>query len=169
MTPLAAGPHAHCKGWQMIEDKWEKLLSFSSRTEVMRMKLASLKIALEATECGSRVPKKQRIDHFLKTNIGRMAWKDFKDGSPGKRVAITGKGKDELNQKQKEQEGRERTMRTEFTYDVETCTIKDQNEAVPNKINQKATAFVRDTARITLEDVFEALVRDVNKNKDGVK
>ena len=120
---------------------------------------------------------KERINNFFKTNIGRLAWKDFTEGSPGKRVSITGKGKEEVSKKHKEQEGRERKKQTEFTFDMVTCTIKDKNEAATKKIkerreiNKKATAFVRETTRITLENrqAFEAIVRDVNKNLDGVE
>ena len=118
MSPLAAGTPTHSKGWQIIEDQWEKLLNFCPRTELMRMQLATMKKALEAAECGSIMTKEQMINYFLKTNIGRLAWKDFKEGSPGKRVAITGKGKEEVSKKHKEQEGRERKKQTEFTFDV---------------------------------------------------
>ena len=39
------------------------------------------------------------------------------------------------------------------------------------EINNKATAFVRETTRITLENrqEFEAIVREVNKHLGGVK
>ena len=49
---------------------------------------------------------------------GGLAWKDFAEGSPGKRVAITGKGKEEVPKKT-EQEGRgEKKKPVEFTIDM---------------------------------------------------
>ena len=90
---------AHTKGWQMIEAQWEKLLSFSPRTDLMRMKLATMKKALEAAERGSISTKEERFKSFFQTNSGRLAWKDFTEGSPGKRVAIMGKGKEEARKK----------------------------------------------------------------------
>ena len=74
-------------------------------------------------------------------------------GKPGKRAAITGKGKEEVGKKQ-EQEGRgEKKKQTEFTFDVVTCTIQDKEEVEAKnleerkEINNKATAFVRERRR----------------------
>ena len=129
---------------------------------------------------GQYRPKKKGTtlnNAFLETNIGRLAWKDFTGGSPGKRVAKMGKGKEEVGKKQ-EQEGRgEKKKQTEFTFDVVTCTIQDKNEVATKnleerrEINKKATALVRETTRITLENrqKFEAIVREMNKHLDGVK
>ena len=58
-----------------------------------------------------------------------------------------------------------------------TCTIQDKEEVEAKnleerkEINNKATAFVRETTRITLENrqEFEAIVREVNKHLGGVK
>ena len=61
-----------------------------------------MKKALEAAECGSVLTKEERINNFFKTNIGRFAWKDFTEGNPGKGVAITGKGKEEVSKKQEQ-------------------------------------------------------------------
>ena len=161
----------------MIEAQWVKLLNFSLRTDLMRMKLATKKKALEAAERRSVLTKEERINAFFKTNIGRLAWKDFAEGSPGKRVAITGKGKEEVGKKT-EQEGRgEKKKQIEFTFDTTTCTIQDKKEVEAKnleerkEINNKATAFVRDKTRITMENrhEFEAIVREVNKHLGGVK
>ena len=177
MAPLTAGMPAHTKGWQIIEDQWQKLLSFSPRTELMRMQLATMKKALEAAERGSVLTKEERINNFFKTNIGRFAWKDFTEGSPGKRVAITEKGREEVGKKT-EQEGRgEKKKQIEFTFDTTTCTIQDKKEVEAKNLkerkemNNKATAFVRDKTRITMENrhEFEAIVREVNKHLGGVK
>ena len=56
-------------------------------------------------------------------------------------------------------------------------TIQDKKEVATKnleerrEINNKATAFVRETTRISLENrqKFEAIVREVNKILDGVK
>ena len=58
-------------------------------------------------------------------------------GKPGKRAAITGKGKEEVGKKQ-EQEGRgEKKKQTEFTFDVVTCTIQDKEEVEAKNLEER--------------------------------
>ena len=59
------------------------------------MQLENARVAVENAERGSALSKQQILSGFMQTKIGRLAFRDFKDGKPGQYVSITGKWKEE--------------------------------------------------------------------------
>ena len=100
LGPLAPGTPAHRQAWQLVEQLWEKLLAFTPRSEEMQMRIDNIKVAIENAESGSVLSKKQILSGFLKTKIGRLAFQDYKDGTPGRYVSVTGKGKEQLEEEE---------------------------------------------------------------------
>ena len=82
---------------------------------------------------------------FLKTKIGRLAFEDFKDGKPGQFVSVTGKGKEQTEEKREREKGRKKVV--EIEYNDNNCERKERKEKELNMveqrklINQKATSF----------------------------
>ena len=66
----------------------------------MRMRLENIRVAIEIAERGSVLTKQQILSGFLKTKIGRLAFQDYKDETPGRYVSVTGKGKEQLEEEE---------------------------------------------------------------------
>ena len=61
-------------------------------------------MAIENAERGSVLSKKQILSGFLKTKIGRLAFQDYRDRTPGRYVSVSRKGKEQLEEKEEKRE-----------------------------------------------------------------
>ena len=88
----------------------------------MRTKLENIRVAIENAEKGSVLLKQQILSGFLKRRIERLGFEDFKDGKPRQFVSVTGKGKEQMEEKKRERDkGRKKVV--EVDCNVQNCEI----------------------------------------------
>ena len=114
LGPMAPGMLAPRQAWQLSEQLWAKLLAITPRSEETRMRLENIRVAKENAERGSVLSKQQILSGFLKTKVGRLAFEDFKDGKLGRFVSVTGKGKEQMEEKEEREKGRKKVVGVEY-------------------------------------------------------